>query len=252
MNFWQRIKSVFSSAATSNAQQAVTSCQRVIGYSFANPELLYTGLSHRSVTQINGYQPSNERLEFLGDSVLGLVIAAKLYHDYPDANEGDLTKLKAMLVNEATLSMVAIEIGLNEHILLSPDEEKSGGKNRPSIVSDAFESVIGAVFLDGGLSAAREVVLRTIYARHTDIVSDSTLFNFKGELLEWSQAKGRGLPTYQVISEEGPDHDKKFRVAVSIGEESIGRGEGCSKKEAEQHAAKDALTKLGVDLTIRM
>jgi len=249
MNLWRRISGFFSSGNSKSSDSTLESCQQVIGYTFNKLDLLHQSLSHRSIARANGSQSSNERLEFLGDSALGLIIAAKLFEDYPESDEGDLTKLKAMLVNETTLSMVAIEIGLNKHILLSSDEEKSGGRQRPSIVSDAFESVIGAVYLDGGIDSARDLVLRTIYSRHAKIVTDATLLNFKGELLEWSQSKGRGLPTYQVVSEAGPDHDKKFRVAVYIGDEALGQGEGFSKKEAEQHAARDALMKLGIDCT---
>jgi ribonuclease-3 len=205
-------------------------------------ELLRLGLTHRSwAYAIDEYPSSNERLEFLGDSVLGLVIAEQLYADFPDLREGELTKRKALLVSEATLAEIGISTGLNRYLLLAPEEEKSGGRERSSIVSDGVESVIGAVFLDGGFEAARDVVIRLIYTRESEIASDATRQNFKGELLEFVQGRGEAMPQYDVVSEEGPDHDKVFNVEVTLNGEKIGSGSGHSKKEAEQRAASAAL-----------
>lgn len=214
----------------------------VLDYHFDDESLARQSLTHRSfVRACNGGIPSNERLEFLGDSVLGLVIAEQLFRDNRDLPEGDLTKQKAMLVNEAALARVAIEIGLNQCILMSDEEAASGGRERPSIVSDAFEAVIAAIFLDGGIEAARRFILDTVYRRRDDIMSDASQRNYKGELLEKVQANGNSLPQYDVILESGPDHDKTFHVVVTIYGRRCGEGKGNTKKEAEQKAARIAL-----------
>ncbi len=245
MSLWSNLRRHLPFRSTDTTEAQLERLQKLIGYRFNDPDLLCLGLTHRSVSRAaNSHQPSNERLEFLGDSVLGLVIADQLYRDYPCLTEGDLTKKKAMLVNETTLSNVAVEIGLNDFVFMSPEEERSGGRERPSIISDAFESVIGAVYIDGGLEAARQVVLLCIYSRRESILSDISQRNFKGELLEHSQARGQGMPSYDILSETGPDHNKTFHVVVSISGVMIGEGTGSSKKEAEQAAACLALERL--------
>lgn len=217
----------------------------ILGYHFHDQALLHRSLAHRSIVRArSGLLPSNERLEFLGDSVLGLVIADQLYRDNPAMSEGDLTKLKAMLVNEGALSRVAINSGVNNYIMLSSEEEKSGGRERSSIVSDAFEALIGAVYLDGGLAAARHTILQCLYSRRDEIVADASQRNYKGELLELVQAAASGSPQYEVVSESGPDHDKTFRVVVIVGDRRLGEGHGPTKKEAEQRAAAMALERL--------
>ncbi len=227
---------------TAADQADLNEIQRIVGYHFRDPSLLLLGLTHRSYSHaVDDYHRSNERLEFLGDSVLGLVIAERLYTDNPDLREGELTKKKAMLVSETTLAEIGIDSGLNRHLLLAPEEDRSGGRERASIVSDAVESIIGAVFLDGGFEAARDVVLRLIYTREPDIVNDVSRQNFKGELLELVQSRGEGMPQYEVVSEDGPDHDKIFNVDVMLNGRCIGSGSGHSKKEAEQRAASTAL-----------
>ncbi len=215
------------------------------GYRFSNVSLLLEALTHRSyVYHSNGSAVSNERLEFLGDSVLGVVIAKYLFDNNPDYDEGDLTKTKALLVNETSLSMVGADIGLNDLILMSPEEEKSGGRDRSSIISDAMEAVIGALFLDGGLKAARNFIYQTVLRYSDEIFSDSTQRNYKGELLEFMQHRGQPPPYYEVISEEGPDHEKTFHVIVKTAGELSGTGSGPSKKEAEQKAAAESLKRL--------
>ncbi|MGD8921666.1 MAG: ribonuclease III [Candidatus Zixiibacteriota bacterium] len=219
--------------------------QNLLGYHFRDPDRLLLALTHRSyIRNGNALELSNERLEFLGDSVLGLIIAHRVFLDHPELSEGDLTKMKAMLVNETTLATVGQEVGLNLYIRLSPEEHNAGGRERPSIISDAFESVIGAIFLDGGFDAARDVVLRLIYTRKDQIVSDKAQRNYKGELLEMIQARGDGMPRYEVISEMGPDHEKVFEVVVSVAGRRVGEGIGLSKKEAEQKAARQALEQM--------
>ncbi len=218
---------------------------RKFRYKFIKSELLFEALTHRSFVHYNDHiEVSSERLEFLGDSVLGVIIAEYLHNTYPDYNEGDLTKSKALLVNETTLSMIGREIGLNDLILMSPEEEKSGGRERNSIISDAMEAVIGAIYLDGGLNRAREYVTRTIVSHADEIFADSNQRNYKGELLEYLQHLGQPPPFYEVVSEEGPDHMKTFNVVVKTFGEISGSGSGQSKKEAEQKAAAEALSEI--------
>jgi ribonuclease-3 len=216
-----------------------------LGYLFRDPSFLLQALTHRSHSRtVDNSADSNERLEYLGDSILGMVISEYLYHTYPDYKEGDLTKTKALLVNEGALSMVGKESGLNMLILLSAEEEKSGGRNRNSIISDALEAVIGAIYLDSGLNAARDFIHRVILSRKEDILSDANQHNYKGELLEYLQARGGVAPHYEVLAEEGPDHEKIFRIAVHTGGKITGTGIGQSKKEAEQRAAAESLNYL--------
>jgi len=248
MSLWRSLKLTFGFDTPGPLDKDLDNLQNLIGYHFRNDSLLILGLTHRShARSVNQDQPSNERLEFLGDSVLGLVISDQLYQDHPEELEGNLTKTKAMLVNETTLSTIARELGINAFVRLSPEEEKSGGRERASIVSDAFESIIGAVYLDGGLDAARDVVLRLIYTRKGRIVGDSAQRNYKGDLLELMQARGDTIPRYDVIQEDGPDHEKTFHVVVSVGGQKVGEGIGLSKKEAEQKAACRALEQLSVE-----
>lgn len=245
MSWLKKFRRLFSPSNLTSEIPDLSKLQEIIGYRFRQPELLILALTHRSLVRArNGLVSSNERLEFLGDSVLGLVIADQLFQDHPRLAEGDLTKRKAMLVNEVALSRVAMEIGLNRFILLSDDEEKSGGRDRPSIVSDAFEAVMGALYLDGGLEAVRRMILNLLYSRRQGIINDKAQQNFKGDLLELVQSDGNGLPQYNVIEESGPDHDKVFRVVVSVDKRPVGEGTGPSKKDAEQKAARMALQHL--------
>ena len=241
MSLWSRVKRLLSSSPPSHDID-MDRLAAVLNYAFNDESLARIGLTHRSFVRAhNGAIPSNERLEFLGDSVLGLVIAEQLFHDNPHLPEGDLTKRKAMLVNETALTGVAIDIGLNQVILMSDEEVSNGGRERPSIIADTFEAVIAAIFLDGGLDAARRFIASTLYARREEIMNDASQHNYKGELLEKVQGAGDGLPQYNVILESGPDHDKTFHVVVTISDIRCGDGTGSSKKEAEQKAARMAL-----------
>jgi ribonuclease-3 len=217
--------------------------EKKLGYRFRNPELLHRALTHRSYihTAENQDQRANERLEFLGDSVLGMVTSRFLFEHFPNKSEGDLTKLKSTLVSEANLSRIARSITLGWFLNLSEDEERSGGRDRSSIISDAYEAVIGAVFLDGGLVPAEKLIRNQILKRYVEITTDHTLHNYKGELLEYMQALGMGLPRYDVVEESGPDHQKRFTIAVSVRGNKVGQGRGKTKKEAEQKAARMAL-----------
>ncbi|HEX2897444.1 MAG TPA: ribonuclease III [candidate division Zixibacteria bacterium] len=244
MGFLDALKQIFLPKKSKPRSVNLDKVQDIIGYRFNDISLLTLALTHRSYSSNSDSDESNERMEFVGDSVLGLVIAHQLFNDHPGWREGDLTKVKALLVNETTLAEIGKEIGLNQHIFLSPEEEKSGGHERPSIVSDAVESVIAAIYMDGGFEVARKFVLDQIYSRKADVRSDSSQRNYKGELLELVQGKGESMPRYDVASQTGPDHDKTFNVVVSINGRALGSGVGSSKKEAEQKAAAEALERL--------
>ncbi|HKZ22096.1 MAG TPA: ribonuclease III [candidate division Zixibacteria bacterium] len=228
------------------AEACLAKLQRKIDYNFKNLQLLKEALTHKSYIKSSNCPnlDSNERLEFLGDSILGLVICEFLYKKFPDKSEGDLTKLKAGLVNEATLSHIGRNLGLGEFLYLSPDEEKSGGRERPSLVADGFEALIGAVYLDEGLEAVSRLIGSQILTRFRELTDDKQNFNYKGELLEYLQALGWGMPEYQIEEVVGPDHQKRFTISALAKGEKLGVGEGVSKKEAEQKAAKMALEKL--------
>lgn len=215
----------------------------VFRYDFSDENLLLEALVHRSYIRTpEGRELSSyERLEFLGDSVLGLIVSEELFKIYEDYSEGELTKLKSMLVNETALARIGGEAGLGQFVLLSPEEERSGGRERNSILADCFEAVLGAIYLDGSLATVRVLIRRLILSRAEEILSDETQINYKGILLELLQARGGGSPAYEVVDEEGPDHRKVFQVAIRYHGERLGLGQGLTKKEAEQLAARQAL-----------
>jgi ribonuclease-3 len=249
MGIWESFKTVFGPGKLDRTEKLLREFQGSINYRFNDVDLLRTALTHRSFAKSGDREwlPSNERLEFLGDSVLGLIVSEFLFSKYPEKFEGGLTKLKSLLVNETTLFRTAEALDLGKYILLSTEEERAGGRKRPSINADAFEAVIGAIYLDGGLVAVKQIVSRYILSQVAIIAADKTFRNYKGELLEHLQARGAGMPRYEVGSEEGPDHDKTFRVVVFCNGENIGSGTGPSKKDAEQKAAAQALKKLQSD-----
>jgi ribonuclease III len=217
--------------------------ERALGVSFEDRELLELALTHRSYAFEAGGLPTNERLEFLGDAVLGFVVTARLYRDHPAEAEGRLAKLRAATVNARTLARVARELGLGGYVRLGRGEEQSGGQDKDSILADTLEALIGAVYLDGGMSAAADVVLRLLGDVLEDLARDGETFDSKTTLQELTAARIGELPVYEV-TEEGPDHAKRFSALVSVAGEIVGRGEGRSKKEAEQQAAAEALTHL--------
>ncbi len=212
--------------------------ETILDYKFENRNLLKKSLTHRSWENAG---LANERLEFLGDAVLGLVVSEFLFGIFPNLNEGDLTKMKSSLVNESVLTRVFSRFGLAEYLYLSSEEEKSGGREKPSITADAMEAILGAVYLDGGLEKVSKVIDQLILSDYENFMNDKSIYNFKGELLELVQIDGRGVPRYEVIEEIGPDHEKVFVVSVSVESKTIGTGKGSTKKEAEQKAARMAL-----------
>lgn len=224
------------------------SLQQKLGYQFSDPDLLVQAIKHRSYVYAvdEGSIASNERLEFLGDAVLDLLVTENLYRRFQNKREGDLTQIKSVLVSKVILAQRGRTIGLGRHLLLSKEEDLAGGRDRTSIIGDAFEAILGAVYLDGGLKAADAFVQRHLLSNIEAIVANSSYLNFKSVLLERTQGEGRGHPRYLVSSEEGPDHHKTFNVEVLIGGKRFGFGKGRSKKEAQQMAAKEALQKMGV------
>jgi ribonuclease-3 len=217
-----------------------------LGYHFVDRTLLANALLHRSHIHVTGQVRgnSNERLEFLGDAVLGLVVNEHLYRSFTDSSEGDLTKMKSLLVCGACLSEVAGEQEFGVHIRMSRSEAATGGRGRSSILADTTEAVIGAVYLDGGLEAARAVIQRILLDGAERVLADSSERNYKSRLQELIQAEHKSPPRYRVVAVEGPDHDRVFRVAVSFEGQILGVGEGRNKKAAEQTAAAAALATL--------
>jgi ribonuclease III len=219
--------------------------EKLIGYRPRNWALFHESLLHRSYLQYLGPQvQSNERLEFLGDAVLNSLVADYLYRRYPSLEEGDLTKIRSRLVNRKALALRAKELNLSEHMLLSSSALQSVEGGSDSILADAFEAVLGAMYLDGGLTAARTFVARTLLSNTEILTSALTDDNYKSALLEYSQGHSMGVPRYIVVKEDGPDHDRRFTVEVFLGQESLGVGAGRSKKDAEQAAAAQALDRI--------
>ena len=218
--------------------------ENAIGYRFQNIQLLQNALTHSSYANERWHNSllSNERLEFLGDSVLGMLVAEYLYHNFPNRPEGELTRMRADMVCEQTLAAAANRIGLGTHLLLGHGEEQGGGRKRNSILADAMESVIAACFLDGGMEAALKVVQQFILVE----VPVTKLHNvdYKTKLQELVQQKKKQVLSYRLAGQSGPDHDKKFDVEVSLNGSVVGSGSGSSKKRAEQMAAKCAIEKL--------
>ena len=215
--------------------------EAAIGYQFRNITLLQNALSHSSYANERWHDSlkSNERLEFLGDSILGMVTAEYLYRSFPERPEGELTRMRADMVCERALAAVAERIGLGNHLLLGHGEEAGGGRNRDSILADAVESVIAACFLDGGMDAARQFINTFVL---TEVpVKKLRNADYKTALQELVQQKKHQTLSYMLVGESGPDHDKQFRVEVSLNGRVIGTGEGKSKKRAEQDAAKAAV-----------
>lgn len=218
-----------------------TEFEEKLGYSFKDKSLLELALTHSSFANENKLKKNNERFEFLGDSVLGFVTAEYLFTEFKNRPEGEMTKLRAAVVCEKSLFKFAEQIDLGKYILLGRGEDSTGGRNRPSVVSDAFEAIIAAIYIDGGMEAVRPYILRFI----KDAVKRETSFKDNKSLLqeEIQKVKGNSL-AYEEVGEEGPDHDKTFVFRVKLNGEIIGEGKGKSKKEAEQNAAGNALNKL--------
>lgn len=221
--------------------------EKIIGYEFKNKEFISNALTHSSYANERKIPSgSNERLEFLGDSVLSIVVSEYLYNNLKNVAEGELTKLRASLVCEKSLHMFAKQIQLGDFLMLGKGEINSGGRERPSILADAFEAVIAAIYLDGGIEPAKKHILRFM-PKDLEHSMKLAFKDFKTVLQEVVQKNPEEKVEYVLIGEEGPDHDKRFVVEVMLNSQVIGKGKGRSKKEAEQIAAKEALELMGYE-----
>ena len=213
------------------------SIEEALGYRFTDKELLREALTHKSYSSESGSLKHNERLEFLGDSVLGLVAACYLFNRYPAENEGYLSKIKSALVSQPSLARWAGQLDLGKYLRLGMGENQTGGKGRSSILSNALEALIGAIYLDGGLAPAEKFITAWLTAQKTETLQA----DHKSDLQERIQKRHKTPPEYEVMETQGPEHDKIFTVRVKIGKKVLGMGYGRNKKEAEQSAAECAL-----------
>lgn len=228
----------------------LTVLQARLGYAFRDESLLLLAVTHPSVAhELGAPIQHNQRLEFLGDAVLQLVLTRELYEKFPGFSEGPLTKARAKLVNRRSLAVRGRALELGQHLVLSRGEESHGGRERSSALADAYESVVGAIFLDGGYDVVRELILREFNASYGEVSSLPELDNPKGELQELLQARSPVAPKYHVISATGPDHDRVFECTVHHAGVELASGSGKSKKAAESEAALAALTKLRAEQT---
>ncbi len=217
-----------------------------IGVGFKNKNLLKTAFIHRSFLNENPNEtlPHNERLEFLGDSVLGFIISNYLYKKYPIHAEGDLTNFRSSIVNARILAKVAKDLGLGNYLYLSRGEEATGGRERQYLLANTYESLLGAIFLDNGLSSATNFVNKNLIPQLKEIIKNKLYKDFKSQLQEVSQAKFNVTPNYKLVSAKGPDHTKIFDTGVYLGKKLLAKGVGNSKQISEQEAAKAALEKI--------
>lgn len=225
--------------------------QQTLGVFFSDASLLEQALVHSSYLNENpNLAPtSNERLEFLGDAVLGLVVAEKLYQDFPYFSEGEMTKLRAALIRRDTLARMARAIRLGDYLYLGKGEETSDGRHKPANLASALEAVIAAIFLDQGSSIARNFILRLFDIELEKAASQGVGIDYKSELQELIQAREQQTPTYHVVEAIGPGHDRRFTIEVRLDESVLGSGSGKSKKAAETEAARSALAKLSANFT---
>lgn len=222
--------------------------EQVAEYTIKTPALFYQAFTHRSYLQYSDKPGllSNERLEFLGDSILNLVVAEYLYEKYPDADEGELTKLRSRLVNRKALAIFARELNLWDFLLLSSSASQAVGQGSDTILADGFEAVVGAMYLDQGIEPIRLFIKKRLFSAMRIKAIGMHDTNYKSLLLEYAQARGLAAPRYSVINSEGPDHDRFFTVEVHINNEVCGKGTGKNKKSAEQEAAAEAVSKFNI------
>ena len=214
--------------------------EKRLNYTFKNKQLIIEALTHKSDKK----PYNNERLEFLGDAVLDLIVGEYLFAKFPKSNEGILSKIRASLVNESGFTLLARQIDLGSYIFLSLAEENNNGRDKPSLLSNAFEAIIGAVYLEAGLNAAKDIAVNLLEECHPKIDLDSLSKDYKTALQELTQATHGVTPLYEMIGSSGPDHKKEFEIAIILNDEMIAKAKGKSKKEAQQKAAKLALKEL--------
>jgi len=220
--------------------QKLQKFEKILGYTFKDKELLKEALTHKSYKS----PVNNERLEFLGDAVLDLIVGEYLYKKLPKANEGELSKLRASLVNEEGFAKLAGRLGIGDFIFISQAEENNHGRSKPSLLSNAFEAVMGAIYLEDGLDKVRQIVLDLLEKEYPKIDLGTLFKDYKTALQELTQARYGVTPTYKLLGATGPDHKKEFEVAVMLHDEEVATAKGRSKKAAQQEAAKIALQKL--------
>ncbi len=235
------------SVTSPNPQDNVTALQTVLGVQFQNPTLLLTAITHRSY--LNEHREAtwehNERLEFLGDAVLELVVTDYLFTTYPDKPEGELTAIRAALVNTNSLAAASEQLGVNQYLLMSKGEAKDEGRARQYILANVFEACIGAIYLDQGYDTARQFIANRLFVHTEEIITKRLWQDPKSRFQELAQENASITPTYETLSQEGPDHDRVFTVGVFLRHEKVAEGKGRSKQEAEQEAAKAAIAAKG-------
>jgi ribonuclease-3 len=224
--------------------------QKVLNYQFKDIDLLIMAFKHRSYLPISKERSwkSNERLEFLGDAVLEIVVTEFLYKKFPQKLEGELTKIKSILVSRHVLAEIIRSMKLGDFLLMNRGEEITGGRTRLSNLANLYESIVGSIYLDTGLESVKKFIVRTLLSQYKEILRQRKYKNYKSILLEYSQSLGKGNPTYRVVEENGPDHKKLFVINVSIDGEHAANGTGKSKKIAEQGAAQNLLKKIAPEL----
>ncbi len=250
--FTRKVKSLNQNTKTespSDEQTIAREFQNKFQIRFENENLIVTALKHRSYLNVTNEErvASNERLEFLGDAVLDLVVTHYLFGKFPKRTEGELSKIKSILVSKPVLAEIAMDLSLGSLLLLNRGEEKTGGRQRQSILADTFEAVIGAIYLDKGLAYSEDFIMNNLLVKFKSIMQRELYKNYKSMLLEYAQSDLGKLPEYRIIRESGPDHDKSFVIGVYLNGDKVGQGAGKSKKTAEQEAAKYALQRLGLD-----
>lgn len=225
------------------SEEALDRLQDVIGYHFSSIGLLKQALTHKSSIAPEDTKGllSNERLEFLGDAVLNCLVTEHLYLSHPDKSEGQLSKIKSLVVSRKILGELAISFDLGKYLIFGISEEKSGGRNRQSTLSNAFEAVLGSVYLDGGLEPSKEMLRRFLFGRIPEFLKDERNVNYKSKILELSQRDGFGIPKYVTIAATGPDHAKEFKIRIDVNGVPMGEGIGSNKKVAQQNAAQIAV-----------
>lgn len=226
----------------------ISDLQRSISYRFSSPELLEQSLIHKSYANENKVPSHNERMEFLGDAVLNLVVSEYLMKTCPESPEGDLSRFRAAVVSEPALASIARSLGLGSYILLGRGEEQTGGRDKDSLLADCLEALIASIYMDGSKEAAQAFIIRFFEETIKKTCASGGSFDYKTQLQELCQDRLKQLPEYRVVSESGPDHQKQFAVEVWIKGRLTGSGAGKSKKEAEQRAAKEALANLSQNM----
>ncbi len=226
----------------------LSSLEQLLGYSFKDKSYLKKALTHKSYAHEHAetVRAYNERLEFLGDSVLELIISEFLFAMYPDFTEADLSRIKAYVVQEATLASKAAKLHLGQYLMLGKGEERTGGRNKSSLLADTFEAMLAAIYLDGGYNAARDFIMRNMKDKVMEVSTSNAVLDFKTRLQEVAQADFGGLPRYVITGEKGPEHKKVFEVQVYIKDRLIGTGTGKTKKAAAQKAAEQGLITIEV------